>query len=588
MIESFDVRSVSPYRDLAYEWVIAEAKFAVDPGHASNTRIVDLNRAPRDDDGMVRFESDVRLLRPIKNANGRTLVVIPNRGMLGAIPFSVDTVPVPGPTEDPDPGDGLLLEQGWTVAWCGWQWDVLRANGWIGLDAPQAVVEPGWMRVEFRPDVEQATHRLSDSSPLFQFSDYPTADGADPEAFLTVRTTPLGPKQVVPRASWRFLDDGEFGLDGCFQPFHWYELVYRSDFAPVVGSGLLAIRDFGSWLRESCDHLLAFGISQSGRFLRQFLFDGMNVDEGGRQVFGGVFSHIAGARRGEFNGRFGQPSLTHPLTPGYGPPYDTGGLLERQKAVGGVPKLFSVNSSWEYWRGDGALVHQDSRTGADLPEDPAARSYLVSGTDHFGPFALKELLPVANPTHMLDVTPILRALFVQLVEWVCEGLEPSPSCVPRQSDGTAVGREEVLAAFHEGALPDPGELPWTPFVDPNSTSWPLELGEPMVALVSPVDPGGNEVAGIRLPAISVPVSAYTGWNPRIKVEGLPDVLYEFAGSRLPLQRGATPLARPRYDESVRDAARSLVGLRFLLERDVDRVVAQAIQLADVASGRVPG
>jgi Alpha/beta hydrolase domain len=575
-----DVRSVRAYRDGPFEWVAATASFAVDPVDQANARIVDLDSAPRDIDGRVRFVSDIRLLRPTTGGNGRALVVIPNRGMLGGVPFSLDTVPVLGPTEDPDPGDRFLLDQGWTIAWCGWQWDVQRDKGWLGLDAPIAEVDPGWMRIEFRPDVDQPEHRLSDSSDLFRFRDYPPADPLDPEAQLTVRTSPLGKKRPLPRQEWRLVDDSRVVLNGGFKAFHWYELVYRSAYAPVIGTGLLAVRDFSSWLRESYDRVLSFGISQSGRFLRQFLFDGLNVDEEGHPVFDGVFTHIASARRGEFNLRFGQPSLTHPLTPGYGPPYDNASLLSRQRRIGGAPKLFSTNSSWEYWRGDGALLHQDPDTGADLPEDPDTRTYLLNGSDHFGASELKSLLPVANPTHYLDASPVLRALFIQLDRWICDGATPPPSCVPRRSDGSAVSRDQVLRAFHNVALPDPAHLPVTPAIDPTTSSWPLELGAPRVALVSDVDEDGNETAGIRLPAVAEPVASFTGWNPRVSVDGLPDVLYEFVGSRLPIQSGRTAPGRSQYEQAVLSAAQRLVEARFLLEPDVPRTVAEAMRIYD--------
>lgn len=321
-------------------------------------------------------------------------------------------------------------------------------------------------------------------------------------------------------------------------------------------------------------------MSQSGRFLRQFLFEGLNVDEDDHQVFDGVFSHIASARRGEFNMRFGQPSLTHPLTPGYGPPYDTTSLLARQRELGAVPKIFSTNSSWEYWRGDGALVHQDAQSGADLPEDPDARTYLISGTDHIGAAPIKEMFPVANPVHVLDPTPVLRALLLQLKQWVCNDVEPPPSRVPRRSDGTAVGRDRVLASFTTGHLPDVGALPWTPDLDPDLARWPLELGRPRPALVSAVDADGNEVAGVRLPAIVVPAAAYTGWNPRRHVDGLPDVLLEFVGSRLPLQSGGIEMDHPSREAALRAAAADLVSDRLLLPDDVERVVDWALHSFD--------
>jgi Alpha/beta hydrolase domain len=350
--------------------------------------------------------------------------------------------------------------------------------------------------------------------------------------------------------------------------------VYRSTFAPVVGTGLLALRDFGAHLRSGHDHVFAFGVSQSGRVLREFLDNGLNLDERGAQVYDGVFAHIASARRGEFNRRYGQPGLTHPLTPGYGPPYDTTALLARQRSVGGVPKVVLTNSAWEYWRGDGALVHQDPRTGADLPEDPDARAHLLAGTDHIGPVsAFKALMPVANPVHALDPTLVLRALMVQLEDWVVAGTEPAPSQVPRQSDGTAVERADVLAAFPDTARPDVEDLPFSVVLDPAATEWPLELGEPLAALVSAVDDTGNEVAGIRLPALAAGTAAFTGWNPRTHVDGLPEVLYEMVGSLLP-----GPATEPDRN-AVRVAADALVASRFLLAEDRERAVAEALTAA---------
>lgn len=586
MLESFEVASTVPCAGRPYAWVCGTAQFAVDPLDAANARIVDLPEALRDPDGRVRFDADVRMLRPTAERNGRALVVIPNRGMLGGVPFSLDAETAMDATAVPDPGDGLLLDRGWTIAWCGWQFDVLRDGGWLGLSAPAASVGPGWLRVEFRPDQGVADHRLSDSSLLFRFQDYPPVELDDAEAKLYVRTTPMGHGRLLPRAAWSFTDDARVVLDGGFQAFHYYELVYRSAFAPVVGCGLLAVRDFSSWLGRHHDALFGFGVSQSGRFLRQFLFDGLNVDEAGRQVFDGVLTHLAGARRGEFNCRFGQPSLTHPVCAAYGPPYDTQGLLERQRALGGVPKVIETNSSAEYWRGDGALLHQDPETGEDLPEDDLIRTYAFSGTDHLGAMPIKELLPVANPVHLLDVTPLLRALFRRLEGWVCDGTAPPPSAVVRRGDGSAVDRASVLWRFGVGSLPDVDHLPFTPAVDPRSTAVPIEQGRPAISLVSAVDGGGNEGAGIRLPAVALGVHAYTGWNPRVHVPGLPDVLYEFVGSRLPLQ-GSTDLPpRAEYQEQAVAVARHLVTEGFLLELDVERCVEEAMALFDAA--QVPG
>ncbi|MCU1376355.1 MAG: hypothetical protein JWO68_3641, partial [Actinomycetia bacterium] len=545
------------------------------------------------DDGCVRFEADVRLLRPAgHDGNRKLLFVVANRGFLGGVPFSAGAPLQFGSAGPLLPGDGFLLQRGWTIAWCGWQWDVLRQPGVVGLTAPEAAVEPGWTRIEWRPDAAHADHALSDSNFLFTFADHPTVSVDDEQAMLTSRTAPDGERTVLPRSSWRFTDDTHVALDGDFQPFHWYELVYRTNRAPVVGTGLLAVRDLVSHLRTGpIDHALGYGVSQSGRFLRQLLWEGLNLDEAGEVVFDGVLAHIAGGRRGEFNQRYAQPSLTHVIGWSNLPPFDTAGLLERQRALGGVPKTMLVNTAWEYWRGDGALVHVHPETGGDLPEDPDARAYLVAGTDHIGAMPMKDSMPTANPVHHLDLSPVLRALFVELDQWACDGVEPPPSQVPRWNDGTASWRTDVLERFGSVPTPDPAVLNVTRTVDlgPDAERgigrWPLRLGAPMAPVVADVDEDGNEVAGIRLPAIAAPVAVFTGWNPRRHVEGLPDVLYEFVGSRLPFPPGRPTLAeryrdRDGYAVSARRAAESLVAGRFLLEGDVDRAVEDALRLYD--------
>ena len=583
MIESIEIQATKPLEDYPYEWFRAVVRYAADPALPANERIADLGLAPRDADGLVRFSGDLVLLRPVGGGARRAVLSVPNRGMI-RLPYCGSGMLPVGVQSPPPAGDGYLLRHGWTVAWPGWQWDVPRERGLAGLEPPVAAVGPGWMRGDFRVDVPAAERPLGDvialgggALPPIAFRSYPASDPADPEASLRVRTAPLAPEEVIARDRWRFTSPTTIALDGGFQPFHWYQVIYRSSAAPVTGAGLLALRDVGRHLREDHDLVFADGVSQCGRLLREFLFEGLNRDEDGGQVFDGVMAQIASARRGEFNRRYAQPSLLHPLMPEYGPPYDTTALLARQRSLGGAPKLMLTDSAWEYWRGDGALVHQDADTGADLPEDPDARAYLISGTDHLGAMGpLKRAFPVANPPHQLDPGPVVRALFAQLVVWAADGTEPSPSAVPRVADGTAVSRESVLSAFDGAARPDPAFLPYTPAIDPDRVEWPLELGKPRVALVSAVDQAGNEVAGVRLPAVETGLAAYTGWNPRRPVDGLPGVIWDMMGSRVrPGAGGAAP-----GRDAFLAAARDLVARRFLLEEDVDLAVGQAV--ADAA------
>ncbi len=565
-VESVQVHNVYPHADNRYETVEATVTFAVDPEYQANERITDLRLASRDADGLVRFDADLRLLRPVGGGNGKLLFVVPNRGV---------------PTNAPWLKNGFLLDRGWTIASCGWQWDVQRGPAILGLTAPQAEVAPGFMRLQWRSDTVRDDHPLSFSAPeiesipgaeaLFTFTAYPTIDVEDPEAVLTVRTAPDADPTTIPRDAWRFTDETHVALDGGFQPFHWYELVYRTSLAPVAGCGLLAIRDMISHLRadhlltDGIEHTFAYGVSQAGRLLRQFLSDGLNIDESGMTVFDGVFSDFASANRGEFNHRYAQPS-----TPGSGGlraagPFGSADLLARQRELGGVPKTILANSATEYWQGDGALVHVDPHTGADLPEDPDVRTYLLAGTDHFGSSKIKDALPAANPVHHLDVTPVTRALLIALENWVVDAVEPPASRVPRTSDGTAVARKEVLSGFGYAKTPTPAWLPCSQSVD----------------LVSAIDHDGNEVAGIRLPAVAAPLATYTGWNARQFVEELPDVMYERIGSKLPFPPGRPSVAeryptRDDYAAAVRSVAQTLVAQRFLLTTEVDAVVKRTV------------
>jgi hypothetical protein len=174
-----------------------------------------------------------------------------------------------------------------------------------------------------------------------------------------------------------------------------------------------------------------------------------------------------------------------------------------------------------------------------------------------------------------------------LENWVTNNIEPPPSQVPRTGDGTAVARKEVLSGFGHAAAPDPASLPCGrivnlgPDVERGIGRWPVKLGDTYVDLVSAIDADGNEIAGVRLPAVAAPLASYTGWNPRRHIDDLPDVLYERVGSKLPFAPGRPSVTeryptRDDYAAAVRTAAETLVAQRFLLTDEVEAVVAKAV------------
>jgi hypothetical protein len=454
----------------------------------------------------------------------------------------------------------------------------------------------------------------------------PTVALDDPEARLTVRERVGGDRVGLPRSRWRFSDATHIALDGGFVPGHIYELVYRAKDPAIVGLGLLAVRDTGAWLRsggtetgnpcaDTISRAYVFAVSQTGRFLRHFLYLALNEDERGRRVFDAVMPHVAGGRRGEFNMRFGQPSLNAKESVGSLFPFTDveqtdpitgarGSLLGRQAARGGLPRIVSTNSSAEYWRGDGSLVHTDVEARRDVDTVPEARVYLFAGTQHT-PGALP---PVdADPNtggrgrqrfNIVDYAPLLRAVLVNLDAWVRDGVAPPPSAVPRIADGTAVpaeATEKTFTAIPDVRFPDQIERPLRLDFGPE---WPRGIcatlppvtGAPYATVVSAVDADGNEVAGIRPVELRVPLGTFTGWNLRHPDQGAPGDLMSMMGSTLPFCRTADERARrgdPRpsiaeryasrddYLARVRAACAELVALRHMLAEDVDAVVARA-------------
>ncbi len=609
------------------------------PSAELNSGIVDLDCAERGVDGLVHFEADLVVLRPAdpSRGSGRLLCSVVNRGRTALLPFSHPPAGfVPAPGERIEPGDGFLLRRGWTVALCGWQWDVIRRPGLLGLEAPLALDASGEpasvdVTVQFQPLTNRPSEHLGHWPAHPSFNEermhrpYPPADPDDPSATLAVADGRGQPLRTLPRSAWRFarVVDGRESpdpqwvtLDGGFAAGRSYSLVYRTKRCPVVGTGLLAIRDAGSFLRFGAadagnplagevTHAFAHGVSQTGRFLREFLRVGLNLDEAGRQVFDGVYPLIAGARRGEFNFRGAQPSAQYAFGPGHLPPYaavpaggEPSGLYDLQRRRGGMPKVFEINTANEYWRSNGALVHSDPERGVDLDLPPDMRVYLFSGCQHGpGPPLLMDTSPLtpeqrlANPINMLNYTPLNRAALANIDAWVVEGVEPPPSRVPSFKAGTLVEREDVLAqiATIPGAT-TPTKLPQLARVD----------GGHHPAPVSAVDIDGNEVAGVRLPELAVPVATYAGWNPRHPETGGEGEVADMMGATFPFP--ATAEARiasgdPRasiseryadredYSARVRAAADALVAERLLLEEDVDRLVRGAGRVFDLlASG----
>jgi hypothetical protein len=280
----------------------------------------------------------------------------------------------------------------------------------------------------------------------------------------------------------------------------------------------------------------------------------------------------------------------------------TDSLLRRLEAKDAAPKIIATNSGVEHWWSDAALAHIDLTGTRDLDVPANVRIYALSGSKH-GPGSLPLTDTPMENTHQqhwsntLDYRPAMRALLYSLDRWVREGVEPPSNQIPRIADGTAVTREALKPFFNAipgmgfpEALPIRRRLDFGPGRDSGVPHFPATEAEPYTTMVSIVDDDGNEVAGIRLPDIRVPLGTHTGWTMRH-----PDI--GGAGHFMPLQGAVVPFAatkeerqstgdpRPSIEEryaskdgylaAVRQAAEGMVAERFILEEDVDRIVAGA-------------
>ncbi|HEY2330379.1 MAG TPA: alpha/beta hydrolase domain-containing protein, partial [Acidimicrobiales bacterium] len=479
----------------------------------------------------------------------------------------------------------------------------------VGIAVPEALDADGspitgQARLGFQPIVDAHRRRLADLvlPTMGQFRALPAADLEEAAAVLTERDWFNGPARTLARGRWRFADAEHVELEGGFKARTHYELTYTTSRCPVTGAGLVAVQDVVAHLRPAHTHTLAMGVSQSGRWLRQFLFDTGNADEDGQPVFDGVHVHIAGGRRGEFNHRYAQPSTMNPLGFTHLPPFSPDdGLLDRAEGAGTVPKIVFTNTATEYWRGDASLSHPT--LGRPTPDGPSWRTYLYAGAHHSGQLpGHVESLPVQLPGNLVDITWPTRAHFSALSRWVVDGTEPPPSAVPQVEDGTAVSREQALAVLPslDGAavagltLPSPAALLGMPPLDlgPEADRGvgcfpPVVTAPSRPCVVSALDDDGNEVAGVRLPHVAVPLDISFGWNPEHPRPGIPVEVWNLVGGRLPFT--AAEVVRRYGDRDafltrVREAAARLVVQRHLLAEDVEPVVADAARRWDALVG----
>jgi hypothetical protein len=572
-----------------YEKIVGKLHYEIDPRLPANAVIADVGLAPVNASGKVEFSSDLSVLKPKDETrgNGAAWLEIPNRGGQAGL-------------------SEWVTEHGFTVVSVGWEFDLPAQPGKLLATVPEARQKDGRpirgvVRTTFTPDKRVEVQTLTD------LEVYPAVDADGPDSRLMVRTRPAFPGgEEVPRHLWT-VKDHVITLQGGFEPGKTYEVAWLAEGPPVAGLGYAAIRDAAAWLKRDArtiapvKHVYAFGASQCGRFLRDFLYLGFNTDEQGRPVLDGVMAHIAGAGRLVLNQRWSQPrSVAGFYTASY-PFADTAlrdpvsgheeGILENSRAKH-RPKVFYINTAAEYW-GAGrvaALTHTDVAGTRDIPFPEGVRSYFFAGTQHgpspFPPKALVEGAPLANP---VSANASIIALRLAMHRWVTEGVPPPPSACPKLEDGSLT----PVAGVRFPAVPGMGSPKGVKSGGRlRNPIWEDGAGEhtELPLLVPQVDEDGNDLAGIRLPDVAVPLGTATGWVYRPAAMGAPHELVLLRGAWVPFaatKAGRVRSGDPRpaleerygskevYLARVGEALEDLIRRGFLSNKDLEPKLKEA-------------
>jgi hypothetical protein len=646
----------------AYEKLVGVARFAVDPNHPRNKAIVDLDLAPRNDAGKVEFASDVYILKPknIAKGNGAIFYDVNNRGnkvalgMFNSAPGSND------PTTEAQAGNGFLFRRGYTVVWSGWIGELLSGNNRLLLAPP--IASEGGMWITGKVRFEMVTDRPAESLPLSRregHGSYPPTAKGEREGVLTWRMRETDRRVVIPREQWSLerkpvekvkqgvsgtLGQVRLKLAGGIRPGYIYELICECEGPIVQGTGFAAVRDLISFLKydasknnpllaekeSAINRAHAFGVSQSGRFLRHLLHQGFNGDERERLVFDGLIPHVAGGGLGYFNHRFAQPTRHNgqheehlypcdifPFT--YGTNRDAyrghdGKTRERGQdrilTESYQPYVIHTQSAAEYWHRSGSLVHTDTlgQKDANIPNN--VRIYAFGGTQH-GPAGKPPGRGIAdNLLNPGDYRPFLRALLEDLDVWVVKGGEgpPPPSIYPRIDNGTLVDWRQESTGFP--ALPGvryPDVIQQPPALELGRTfalrgilphEPPRVLGHYTV-LVPKSGLDGNDLGCLLPVEVAVPLGTYTGWNLRRRDVGAEEMLASLSGSYIPFplteaerkaKRDPRWSVEKRYGTFAEYKKRwlaeceRLVKARYMLREDADRL---AVEMEKVR-GAFPG
>jgi hypothetical protein len=632
-----------PFGDVApYERIVGRVHYAIDPNLRQNQGIVDLQYARRNGEGFVEFASDLFILAPrdLTRASGAALYDVNNRGNKLALRFFNDAPGKNDPQTPDDAGNGFLLRQGWIVVWSGWDGELLPGGDLLRLFAPVARegVTPITGLVRYEASVNEPATRVNINTARDRHGAYRPTEKGLAAAKLSWRLRPGDPRVPIPREQFQLevqhvdpvapgqLPQIELVVPAGLQPGYLYEVIYEAQDPLVHGVCFASVRDLMAALKHGegeGNPLLAgdvpivqrahgFGVSQSGRFLREFVYSGFNEDEQGRQVFDGLMPHVAGGGLGSFNHRFAQPTsfnTQHELADScsdrfpfaYEEQHDPyterkDGILRQSLETGTTPLVMHTQSSAEYWTRSGSLPHTtaDSTHDASVPEN--VQFYTFGGTQH-GPASWPpERGQGQQPANPGDYRPLLRALLLALDRWASRDVTPPESKYPTISGGTLVSYEQE----HTGYPRIPGvrypEVILAPRFLAFGPRWHgeriMEWQPPQIhgkyrVLVPAADADGNDRGCLLPPEVAVPLATFTGWNLRHREAGAENELVGLAGSYIPFPRTEEERKAsgdPReslevrygslddYLDKLKLQAEAMVHAGFLLAEDVDRIV----------------
>jgi len=618
-----------------YEKLAGKAYGEVDPLDPKNALIVDIELAPRNSRGMVEYAFDFYILKPIDLRRGTHKVMYepPNRGgktwsTFGRVPGGND----PGSIVDPTVlANAFLMPRGYTMVWSGWD----KAAGTANSGPPN-------FNTTITLPIAKNKDGTTITGPAFEYIvtgnatytlNYPAATTNKSLAKLTHRVHLDDVPVQIPDAGWDYTDANGTAIklaSGNFVNNDIYEFSYTAKNPTVNGLGFAAVRDWNSWLRSArmddfgnknplardIERIYTEVVSQPGRFLNDFTHLGFNQAEDNKKVFDGMMQWIAAGSGINLNYRFSQPGRTERNRQDHlfiENRFPFANVLTTDPITGKVDSRYSkcelnntcplaveIYSANEYWVKSASLLHTTPDGKADLPESPWARNYFISSHQHgVGNAASKGACQqFQNP---LDSAPIQRALFLALDDWT-NGVAPPASRVPRLADGmlanplpqSAVGFPNIPGVTYTGLkttryLFDYGPNFYAtgiatinpPVITPPYEDNPLN-GPIYPSFVPKTDSDGNDIAGVRLPDVTVPLATYTGWALRSGPQANDGC--ESAGQYIPFAKTAADRAasgdpRPSvgerypsfgmYRAAVRNAIDDLVKDRLMLCEDTD-------------------